>query len=148
MPPRVVDTKSVPLGGLDYVGRKRVHRRDQTLELQRRRHRADEPHLVLAGVPELVSRPRLHRDRLARAKLDLLLAATHAERPGEHLEALGLERVHVRRRDEAAGLNDRLEDDALAAGLGSGLVEHEPLAGDGVLDLISCVEHLPTSSCD
>ena len=81
-------------------------------------------------------------DGLAGAELDRLLAAPHAERPREHLEALGLERVHVRRGDEAAGLHDRLEDDALAVRLGRGLVEDEPLAGDGILDLISCVEHL------
>ena len=50
---------------------------------------------------------------------------------------LGLERVQVRRRDEAAGLHDRLEDDALTVRLGRRLVKHEPLAGDGILDLIS-----------
>ena len=124
------------------VGRERVHRRDQPLELERRRDGADEAHLVVACVPELVRRLRLDGDRLAGPQLDLLAAAPHPERSREHLEALGLEGVDVRRGDEAAGLHDRLEDDALAAGLGGGLVEDEPLAGDGILDLISCVEHV------
>ena len=78
---------------------------------------------------------------VAGAQLDLFLAAAHPERPGDRVEALGLERMDVRRCDEAAGSHDRLEDHALAAGLGRGLVEDEPLARHRILDLISCVEH-------
>jgi len=45
--------------------------------------------------------------------------------------------MHVRCRHEPAGPHDRLEDDAPAVCLGRRLVEDEPLAGDGVLDLVS-----------
>src|SRR5688572_13934230 len=46
------------------------------------------------------------------------------------------------RRDEAAGLHERLEHDRLAVRLARRLAEHEPLAGDRVLDDVSCVDHL------
>jgi hypothetical protein len=48
-----------------------------------------------------------------------------------------LERVHVGRGDEAVWPHERLEHDPLAAGVGRGLVEDQPLAGDGILDRIS-----------
>jgi hypothetical protein len=49
--------------------------------------------------------------------------------------------MDVRRRDERIRARDHFEDDAFAARLRSGLAEDEPLACDGVLDLISCAEH-------
>jgi hypothetical protein len=56
--------------------------------------------------------------------------------------------VQVRRSHETVGPYDRLEDHALAVVLRRGLVEDDPLAGDGILDLISCVEQRGTSwSC-
>jgi hypothetical protein len=48
----------------------------------------------------------------------------------------GLERVHVGRGDEAVWPHERLEHDPLAAGVGRGLVEDQPFAGDGILDRI------------
>src|SRR5690349_2112598 len=49
--------------------------------------------------------------------------------------------MHVCGGDEPVGCDDRLEANALAAVLGRGLVEHQHLAGDGILDSLSCLDH-------
>jgi hypothetical protein len=50
--------------------------------------------------------------------------------------------MDVRGGDEAARADNRLEDDPLAVRLGRRLVEDEALAGDGVLDRVSNLDHL------
>ena len=65
--------------------------------------------------------------------------------PRRHLEALLLGRVDVGRGDEAVRLTYVSIDDGLAAGLARGLAEHEPLAGDGVHDAVSCMDHVGVS---
>ena len=62
-------------------------------------------------------------------------------RAAEHLEALLLARVDVRRGDEAVRLDVGLDHDGLAAGLARRLAEDDPLAGDRVLDAVSCADH-------
>ena len=62
-------------------------------------------------------------------------------RAAEHLEALLLRRVDVRRCDEAVRLDERLDHDGLAAGVGRGLAEDDALAGDGVVDGVACANH-------
>ena len=64
----------------------------------------------------------------------------------EHLEALGLMRMNVRRRDAAVGAHDRLDEHGLAVRLLRGLVEDENLAGDGVLEAVSLANHVAVLS--
>ena len=64
------------------------------------------------------------------------------DRALDHLEPLLLERMHVRRRDEAGRLDEALEEDGLAIRVGRGLLEDEALAGDGVLDGVACADHV------
>jgi hypothetical protein len=54
--------------------------------------------------------------------------------------------------DAAAGSDRDLDDHVLAAGVARGLVERDPLAGDGVLDCLSAGDHfgfllLPRGPC-
>jgi hypothetical protein len=44
--------------------------------------------------------------------------------------------------DEAVRLDEGLEHDRFAVRLARGLVEDEPLAGDRVLDDVSCLDHV------
>ena len=60
---------------------------------------------------------------------------------GDDLEALGLDRVHVRDRDGAAGGEPELEGEQLAAGARGGVGEGEALAGDGVLEGLAGGDH-------
>jgi hypothetical protein len=123
------------------LGREREHRLDQRLELERRTDLAEEPRLLVAGVPEPVRRARGHGHRVAGLRSQGLAADAQPERAREDVEALGLRRVDVRGGDEAVGLDDRLDANQLAAGLRCGLVEHEHLAGDGVLESVSWPDH-------
>jgi hypothetical protein len=118
------------------------HRLDQRLELERGRDLAEEANLVLAGVPEPVRRTRLDRDHCARPRDQLALSRPQAELALEHLEALGLARMHVRRGDEPVGANDRLDEHRSAAGLLRGAVEDEHLAGHRVLEPVSLANHV------
>jgi hypothetical protein len=76
-------------------------------------------------------------DDIAGAGDDLLLALAELERPLEDLEALALERVDVRGRDCAVGLDRDLDLDELAAGVGGRPEKVDDLAGDGVLDRVA-----------
>ena len=97
--------------------------------------------LVVAGVPELVRRARRDGHTLARACDVLTEGRAKGHRPAEHLEALFLGGVDVRRRDEAVRLDEALDDDGLAARVGGRLVEDDALAGDRILDGVSCSNH-------
>src|SRR5438034_408777 len=92
------------------VGREAEHRLDQLLERARRPDLAREAGGALAGVPELVGRPRQDGDALAGAELDLLAAHLEPHAALEHLEALGLVRVGVRRRDRRTRPQNRLDE--------------------------------------
>ena len=122
-------------------GREVEHRLNQRLELQCRPDLADEVSDFVAGVPELVRRARGHREALARAGDELLPADSEADRAAEHLEALLLARMHVRRGDEAVRLDVGLDHDGRAVRLAARLPEDDALAGDRVLDRISCADH-------
>ena len=80
--------------------------------------------------------------RLTGAGDDLLAVELEGDRARLDLEALGLVRVHVRRRDEAVRLDGALDENVLAAGLVRRLQEEQALAGDGVLDHISLADHV------
>src|SRR6185437_5794758 len=101
---------------------------------------------LLAGVPELVRRPGRHRQALARPGDDLLASDAEPDTAAEHLEALLLRGMDVRRRHEAVRLHVGLDHDGLAAGLAGGLAEHEPLARDRILDAVPCANHLVSFS--
>jgi hypothetical protein len=60
---------------------------------------------------------------------------------GEHLEALGLDRVDVRDRHRAADPQREIEPQQFPAGARRGVRKREPLAGDGVLEGLSGGEH-------
>jgi hypothetical protein len=128
------------------VGRQAEHRLDQRLELERRADLAEEAGVGLAGVPEAVRRARLDGHELARTGDDLVGPGPEADLAVEHLEALGLVRMNVRRRDGAVGADDRLDEHGLAVGLLRGLVEDENLAGDGVLETVSLANHVAVLS--
>jgi len=83
----------------------------------------------------------LNGQALAGACDGLLAADLEADLAAEHLEALFLAGVDVGRGDEAVGLHVGLDHDRLAAGLARGLAEDDPLAGDRVLDDVSCTNH-------
>ncbi len=131
-----------PLAVRLALGREAEHRLDERLELERGAYLADEAGLAVAGVPEAVRRAGLDRKDVARLRHDLLVADPEAEPALEHLEALGLVRVHVRRGDEPVGADDRLDEDGLAVGLAGRLVKDEDLAGYGVLEPVSLANHL------
>ena len=57
-------------------------------------------------------------------------------RPRDDLEALGLDRVHVRDRHRAAGAQREVEREQLAARAGGGVGEREALARDRVLERV------------
>src|SRR5437763_4749786 len=124
------------------VGGEREHRLEQRLELQRRADLADEPDRLIARVPETVRGAGLERYELARAEGLLLPAGLQPELPGLDREALALGRVHVRGCDAAVGLDDGLDHDRLAVGVGRGGEERDALAGDRVVDGVACADHL------
>ena len=62
--------------------------------------------------------------------------------PSSHLEDLGLVRVQVGARHEPVGLDEDVDRDALAVGVGRGLDEADRLAGDAVVDHVSGADHL------
>ena len=124
------------------VGGEGEHRLEQRLELEGRAHLADEVGLFLAGVPELVRRAGRDGQPLAGAGDELLPADPEADAAAEDLEALLLARVHVRGGDEAVRLHEGLDHDGLAVRLAARLPEDDALAGDGVLDGVSCADHL------
>ena len=64
-----------------------------------------------------------------------------AHRARDDLEALGLDRMHVRDRDLAAGAQREVEREQLAAGAGGGVREREALAGDRVLERLAGSDH-------
>ena len=126
---------------LAVVG-EREHRLDELLEAEGGPHLADEVGGLLADVAEAVRRPGRDDDAVARLRDDRLLAEPELELAREHLEALLLCGMDVRRRDGAVRLDERLDDDRLAVRLGRGLAEHERLAGDGIRDGLSGGDHV------
>ena len=118
----------------------------QRLELQRGAHLADEVGLLLAGVPELVWRAGGNGDALAGAGDELLAADPEADAAAEDLETLLLARVDMGGRDEAVRLHEGLDHDGLAVRLAACLPEDDALAGDGVVDRVSCVNHVDAPS--
>ena len=112
------------------VGSEREHRLEQRLELERRPHFADEADRLLACVPEAVRGAGLDGGDLAGPEQELLAAGLQAERSRGDGEALALERMDMRRRDEPVRLDDGLEHDRLAVGVLGGGEERDALAGD------------------
>jgi hypothetical protein len=86
---------------------------------------------------------------LAGAGDEPLAADPEADRAAEDHEALLLARVHVGRGDEAVRLHVRLDHDGLAVRLTARLPEDDALAGDRILDRVSCANHrsILLSSC-
>src|SRR5918911_4115612 len=136
-PERVRQSPAVRLA----LAGEREHRLDHRLEPERGPHLAEEPGLGLAGVPEAVRRPWLDGRDPSGARDDLLIADSQADRAFEHLEAFGLVGVDVRRGDEPAGADDRLDEDRLAVGLAGRAVEDENLASRRVLEPVSVANH-------
>ena len=82
-----------------------------------------------------------HRDRVAGQRHDRAQPDAELHRAFEHVEALLLLRVHVRAGNAAVGGELELELEQLAVGVGGGAQEFDALAGDGVLDDLSCMGH-------
>jgi hypothetical protein len=72
---------------------------------------------------------------------ELLPADPEADGAPEHLEARLLARMEACRGDEAVRLHVGLDHDGLAVRLAARLPEDEALAGDGVLERVSCANH-------
>src|SRR3954454_11948010 len=73
---------------------------------------------------------------------ELLPPDPEADAAAEDLEPLLLARVHVRGGNEAVRLHEGLDHDGLAVRLAARLPEDDALAGDGILDGVSCADHL------
>ena len=86
--------------------------------------------------------PRGHEDPIARPGDERLLADPELELAGEDLEALLLGGVQMRRGDRPVGLDERLDDDALAVRVGGRRPEDERLAGDRVRQRLSVGDHV------
>jgi hypothetical protein len=130
-----------PLAVGPAVGGEVEHRLDQRLEGERGAHLADEARLDVAVVPEAMDDTRLDDDDLARPGLQPLAADLHADRPLDHLEALGLVRMQVGGRDDPVRAHRRLDQHVLAVRRCGGLEECEPLTRDLVLDGLADGDH-------
>ena len=121
------------------------HRLDQLLEAERGPDLADEMRGLLADVAEPVRGSRRDEHPVAGPGDELPLAEPELELAGDDLEGLLLRRVDVGGGDGAVRLDVRLDDDALAVGVGRGRAEHERLAGDGVRDGLAGGDHVVSS---
>src|SRR5205814_5521464 len=119
---------------------------EQGLELERRPNLADEAHLVLAGVPEAMRRPRFDNGDLATVERELFLAALEAECSLDHGEAFALGGMDMRGCDEAVRPNRALDHNGLAVRVGRRGIERDALPGDGVVDRVSRANHLEPPS--
>jgi hypothetical protein len=79
---------------------------------------------------------------LAGAGLQRATGDFRAERAGDDVERLPLARVDMGGRDAAAGIGVELDHDAVAASLRSRLQERHALAGDGIDQGLSFLDHL------
>jgi hypothetical protein len=104
---------------------------------QRRPHLDAHPRLVLARVGERMRDARRDLHDVARAGDARAQADPEAHAPRDHVEALGLDRVHVGDRDGAAGPQGEVEGEQLAAGARRGVGEGEALARDRVLERLT-----------
>src|SRR5581483_5211904 len=127
------------------VDGEREHRLEERLELQGGPDLADEANRLVAGVPEAVRHAGLDGGDVAGAQRQFLAAHLQPERAARDGEALALRRVNVSGGDEPVRLDDDLDHDRLAAGVGRGREERDALAGDGVLDCLACADHLCAS---
>ena len=93
--------------------------------------------LVVAGVGERVHDAGRDLDHVAGLGDHGAQADAEAHPAGDDLEALGLDRVHVRHRHRAAGAQREVEREQLAAGAGGGVGEGEALARDRVLERLA-----------
>jgi len=100
-----------------------------------------QPRLLVARVRERVHDAGVDLDDVARTGHPGAQADAKAHAAGEHLEALGLDRVHVRDRHRAAGAQGEVEGEQLAAGARRGVREREALAGDRVLERLAWSDH-------
>ena len=97
-------------------------RDDLGQHLLHRQRRADldaHARLLVAGVGEAVHDAGRDLDDVARAGEAPAQAQAEAHEARDDLEALGLDRVHVRDGDRAAGAQRELEGEQLAAGAGA-----------------------------
>jgi hypothetical protein len=78
-----------------------------------------------------------NEDAVTRSGRQFLAVHLERDRALDDLEEFLLERVEVRCRDEARGLDEALESHVLAACLGGRRGEDEGLAGDGILDRVA-----------
>src|SRR4051812_5823461 len=122
------------LGHLDDLG-------EHLLHVERRGAGDAHPDLVVAGVREAVDDAGRDLDDVAGGGSDVAQSHAEAHRAAEHLEALGLDRVHVRDRDRAAGGEGQVEAEPRTVGGRGGLDEAEALAGDGVLECGAWSDH-------
>src|SRR5713101_711282 len=128
------------------VSGEREHRLEQRLELKGGSHLADEPHFVLAGVPETMWRSWFDDGDLAPAERALVLADFEAERALDHGEALALRGMKMGRGDEAVRLNHALDHDGLAVRVARRRVKRDALPRDGVVDRVARADHLEPPS--
>jgi hypothetical protein len=98
-PQRVRDSPAVRLA----VGGETIHRLDQGFDLQRRPNLRPEVHDLVGLVGEVVVRPGLDHDCLARASMDRAGAELHRQRAGHDLERPRLLRMEMPGRKVAAG---------------------------------------------
>jgi hypothetical protein len=80
-------------------------------------------------------------DDVARARQAMAPADAKAHLPRDDLEALGLDRMHVRDGHRPARAQRKLERQQLAAGARGGVREGEALAGDGVRERLTGGDH-------
>jgi hypothetical protein len=96
---------------------------------------------AVAAVGEAVHAAGRHDDGLTGRRDDLARAETEDHRALEHLEALLLLGVDVSAGDVPVRRELELELEQLAAGVGRGAEEVDPLAAHGIADGLSCVSH-------
>ena len=126
--------------GLAFRG-EREHRLDQRLELECRVDLAEEACLLGACVPELMRCSGRDDELVAFVCTNGLAADAEVERSVDDVEALGLGGMDVGGCDDAVRLDDRLDADDLATGLGCGLVEDQHFACYRVLEPFSWTDH-------
>jgi hypothetical protein len=108
---------------------------------ERRAHLDVQPSLLIARVGEAVHHTWRDYHDVARAGDVSAQSDAEAHAAGEHLEALGLDRMDVWDRDRAADTQREVEPQQLPVGAGRGVREREALAGDRVLEGLSGSDH-------
>jgi len=110
---------------------------------QRRANLDAQPCRLIAGVGERVRDTRIDLHHVARARHPAAQPEPEAHLALQNLEALGLDRVHMRDRHRAAGPKLEVEGQQLTVGALRRVREGEALARDRVLQRLSGQDRRP-----